>query len=86
MTFSALDYGTADSFIKHKVNMYRSTKDGKAAFLEIDTYQKGQGSEEVVAANAWAELNSLKLTGVYPGGAEVFLAKWEDAVDKLRDV
>ena len=40
----------------------------------------------MVAANAWAEPNSLKLTPVYPGGAEVFLAKWEDAIDKLRDV
>ena len=40
----------------------------------------------MVAANAWAELNSLKLTPVYPGGAEVFLAKWEDAMDTLRDV
>ena len=79
MTFSALDYGTADSIIRHKVNKHRATKDGRAAFLEIDTYQKGQGSEEVVAANAWAELNDLKLTGVYPGGAEVFLFRWEDA-------
>ena len=86
MTFSALDYGTVDSIICHKVNKYRSTKDGRAAFLEIDTYQKGQGSKEVCAANAWAELNQLKLTGVYPGGAEAFLAKWEDALDKLRDV
>ena len=52
----------------------------------MDTYQKGQGSDEVVAVNAWAELNDLKLTGVYPGGAEVFLSRWEDAVDKLKDV
>ena len=86
MTFSALNYGTADSIIRHKVNKYQATKDGRAAFLEIDTYQKGQGSEEVCASNAWAELNKLKLTNVYPGGAEAFLAKWEDALDKLRDV
>ena len=29
---------------------------------------------------------SLRLTPVYPGEAEVFIARWEDAVDKLRDV
>ena len=52
----------------------------------MNTCQKGQGSEEVVAANAWAELNSLRLTPAYPGGADIFLAKWEDAVDKLKDV
>ena len=86
MTFSALNYGTSDSIIWHKVNKHKASKDGRAAFLEMDTYQLGQGSEEVAAANAWAELNNLKLTPVYPGGAEVFLAKWEDAMDKLRDV
>ena len=86
MTFSALDYGTSDSIIRHKINKHCTTKDRRAAFLKMDTYQKGQGSEEVVAANAWAGLNSLKLTPVYPGGAEVFLARWEDAMDKLKDV
>ena len=40
----------------------------------------------MVTANAWAERNSLKLTPVYPGGAEVFLAKWEDGMDKLKNV
>ena len=47
--FSSLDYGTADSIIRHKVNKHRATMDGRVAFLEIDTYQKGQGSDEVVA-------------------------------------
>ena len=28
----------------------------------------------------------MKLTLVYPGRAETFLAKWEDTLDKLRDV
>ena len=28
----------------------------------------------------------MKLTPVYLGGAETFLAKWEDTLDKLRDV
>ena len=28
----------------------------------------------------------MKLTSVYPGGVETFLAKWEDSLDKLRDV
>ena len=56
------------------------------AFIEVDTYQKGQGSNEVCTANAWDELNNLKLTSVYPGGVETFLAKWEDALDKLQDV
>ena len=86
MTFSALNYGTLDSIIRHKVNRHRDTKDGRAAFLEIDAYQKSQGSDEVCASNAWAKLNKLKLTPVYPGGAEAFLAKWEDTLDKLRDV
>ena len=86
MTFSALDYGTSDSIIRHKVNKHHTTKDRRAAFFEMDIYQKSQGSEEVVAANAWAELNSLRLTPVYQGGAEVLLAKWEDAIDKLKDV
>ena len=86
MTFSALDYGTADSIICHKVNKHHTNKDGRAAFLEIDAYQQGQGSDEVCASNAWAQLNRLKLTPVYPGGAEAFLAKWEDVLDKLRDV
>ena len=85
-TFSALDYGTTDSIIRHKVNRFRADKDGRAAFLEIDTYQRGQGSEEVCASNAWDELSNMKLTSVYPGGMGTFLAKWEDAVDKLRDV
>ena len=75
MTFSALDYGTADSIIRHKVNEHKTTKVARVTFLEIDTYQKCQGSKEVAAANAWSELNSLRLTPVYPGGAEVFLAK-----------
>ena len=86
MTFSAFDYRTSGSIISHKVNKHRDTKDGRTAFFEIDTYQKGQRSEKMCAANAWAELNRLKLTNVYPGGAEAFLARWEDALDKLRDV
>ena len=57
MTFSALNYGTADSIICHKVNKYRATKDGMEAYLEIGTYQKDQGSKEICAANLWAELN-----------------------------
>ena len=56
------------------------------AFIKVDTYQKRQGSNEVCTANAWDELNNLKLTSVYPGGVETFLAKWEDALDKLQDV
>ena len=36
MTFSALDYGTSDSIIWHKVNKHHAFKDGRAAFLEID--------------------------------------------------
>ena len=75
MTFSALDYGTSDSIILHNVNKHCATKDGRAAFLEIDAYQQGQGSDEVCTSNAWAQLNKLKLTPVYPGGAETFLAK-----------
>ena len=47
MTFSALNYGTSSSIIWHKVNKHHDTKDGRAAFLEIDTYQQGQGSDEV---------------------------------------
>ena len=86
MTFSTLDYGTSDSIIRHKVNKHHATKDGRATFLEIDTYQQGQGSDEVCASNAGAQLNKLKLTPVYPGGAETFLAKWEDTLDNLRDV
>ena len=42
MTFSALDYGTSDSIIRHKVNKHHDTKDGRAAFMEIDVYQQGQ--------------------------------------------
>ena len=68
MAFSALDYGTSDSIIWHKVNKHHATKDERAAFLEIDTYQQGQGSDEVCASNAWAQLNKLKLNPVYPGG------------------
>ena len=41
LSFSALDYGTADSIIWHKVNKYCDTKDGQVAFIEVDTYQKG---------------------------------------------
>ena len=61
MTFSSLDYGTSDSIIRHKVNKHCTTKNGRAEFLKIDTYQQGKGSDEVCASNAWAQLNKLKL-------------------------
>ena len=61
-------------------------KDGRAAFLDIDTYQRGQGSEEQCATNAWDELMQTKLTPNSPGGVEQFLAQWEDIMSKLRDI
>ena len=74
-TFSALDYGTSDSTLRSKVNKYRTTKDGREAFPELNAYQKGQGSKETCAERAWQKLNALKLTPTYPGGVEAFLGK-----------
>ena len=72
---SALDHGTAGGTLRSKVNKHRSTRDGHSAFLEIDAHQKGQGSEETCATNAWDKLTALSLTPNFPGGCKSFLGK-----------
>ena len=86
MVFSSLDYGTAHSILRSKVNKHRATKDGRAAVLELDQYQKGQGGEETCATNAWERLTALYLTPTFPGGVEAFLANWDDAISDLTEV
>ena len=86
IAFSALDFGLCNSIIKHKVDAYRKTRDGRAAFLDIDAYQTGQGSEEQCASNAWEELMKLHLTPNTPGGVERFLSQWDETISKLRDI
>ena len=86
MAFSAIDYGTTDSTLRSKVEKYRALKDGRAAFLELDAFQRGQGSNETCATNSWTKLNRLKLTSTFPGGVEAFLGKWGDVIEELTDV
>ena len=85
-TFCAINYGTSESTLRSKVSKHRATKDGRGAFLELDAYQKGQGSEETCAEDAWGRLNKLKLTPLYSGGVEKFLGDWDDVAEDLQDV
>lgn len=86
MTFAALQFGTADSIVRSKLEPFRSAKDGRGAYLALDKYQKGQGSEETCATNAYTDLTSLRLTSNFPGGVETFLAKWDEAIIKLEEL
>ena len=85
-TFSALDYGLSDSTLWNIVERFRDNEDGRGAFLALDLHQRGQGCEETCATNAFDELLNLSLTPHFPGGAEAFVNKWDNAIRKLEDL
>ena len=70
--FYALDYSLVKSSLNHFMDKHRATHDGRAAFMEIDLYQKGHGSEDVYASFLLQQLQSLKLTPTFSEGAEGF--------------
>ena len=60
--------------------------DGREAFLHLDRHQRGQGCEETCATNAFEELQALRLTPQYPGGAEQLVNNWDDSIIKLEEL
>lgn len=68
------------------MDKHRSTKDCRQAFLHLDSHQKGQGSDETCATNAWDKLSALVLMHTFPVGVEAFFGKWGGAIVDLDEV
>ena len=59
--------GLVDSILCGRVGNHRLTKDGRDLFLDIDSYQKSQGSEETCATNDWGKNPSGLMINIQGG-------------------
>ena len=73
LVFRGLDLGFVESILCGRLVEHIITKDGRAVYLDIDAYQRGQGPEETYATNFWNKLTSLSLTDQFTGVVEVFI-------------
>ena len=69
LVFSRIYPGVVDSILHRIVDNKMITNDGIAIFIEIYSYQKGQGSDETWSTNACKNLTSLKIIDQFQGGA-----------------
>ena len=70
LVFSRLDLELVEIILCLIVENHIIIKDVRYVFLDIDAYQRSQGSEKTCATNAWDELTSLRITDQFRGGGK----------------
>ena len=60
------------------------TKDGKYAFLNIDTYKKGKGLNNTCDTNTDYKIKYINITSQFTGGKEAFINQWSEIIQELR--
>ena len=69
LVFSILDLELVISIVHDIVYKHRLVKDGRGIFLDIDSYQKVQGSEEICETNAKDKIYALNIITQFPEGS-----------------
>ena len=80
---SILVFSLAKSTALSKVKPFTDTQDGRSAWKELDEWYEGLGSQETVAKKALEIIASHKLTSSSYGGADLYMEKFENALQDL---
>jgi len=83
---SILEFSLAESTALSRVKRYASTMDRRSAWMKLDKWYEGQGSQETLAKAALEVLATHKLTTTSHGRAELFMEKFETALRDLEDM
>lgn len=81
---SILVFSLAKSTALSKVKPFTDAQDGRKAWKELDEWYEGLGSQETVAKKALEIIASHKLTSSSYGGADLYMEKFENALQDLE--
>jgi len=83
---SILEFSLAAGTALSRVTRYSKSQDGKTAWVNLCEWFHGQGSQEAIAKMALEVLTTHKLTMNSHGGAEVYMEKFEQALQELEEI
>ena len=83
---SILEYALAKGNALTKVKKFSDAQDGMASWSELVLWFENQGSIETQARKALTIINTHRLTANSFGGAELYLEKFESALQDLEEV
>jgi len=83
---SILEFSLAKSTALSRVKRFSDLKDGKEAWKSLDIWYEGQGSQETMVRKALEVISTHKLTSNSHGGADVYMEKFENALQDLDQI
>ena len=83
---SILEFSLASGTALSRVRRFSQSKNGREAWLTLKNWFEDMGSQETIAKKALEVITTHKLTSNSHGGAELFLEKFENALQDLESI